>query len=157
MYAKYPAVQISRSRSDFFLPNGTSRSSSTAAASSLSASMMSSASFGTTVSTADSGSTAGTEAMLAGTSAVHSVVLGIGSNMGERMANIGRALKEIERISVIDGGEQGGEKTRVVDTSFLYESEAMYIVDQAKFLNAVIQVRHDALFLAHHTATYDAG
>ena len=72
---------------------------------------------------------------------MNNVVLGIGTNMGERMGNIKRALFELER----DGSDGSGTKTRVVDTSFLYESDAMYVVDQAKFLNAVVQVSHYTL------------
>lgn len=50
------------------------------------------------------------------------------------MGNIARALKNLE------SDESADEETRVIDTSFLYESEAMYVVDQAKFLNAVVRV-----------------
>jgi dihydroneopterin aldolase / 2-amino-4-hydroxy-6-hydroxymethyldihydropteridine diphosphokinase / dihydropteroate synthase len=55
--------------------------------------------------------------------------------MGERVGNISKALKELEKA-----GSEAGEKVRVVDTSFLYESEAMYVEEQAKFLNATVKV-----------------
>jgi len=95
MFAKHPAVQITRSRADF-----ARALSSTATA-------------------AETG--------------LHSVVLGVGTNMGDRVANIEAALKELERL-----GSQA--RTKVVDTSFLYESEAMYVTEQAKFLNATVRV-----------------
>lgn len=110
MYAKYPAVQITRHRSDFF----GQRALSTTAQSSLN--------------TSDS-----LPVPVIDSKRVHMVVLGIGSNMGERLGNITRALRELEAAS---------NATKVVDTSFLYESEAMYIVDQAKFLNAVVQASY---------------
>jgi dihydroneopterin aldolase/2-amino-4-hydroxy-6-hydroxymethyldihydropteridine diphosphokinase/dihydropteroate synthase len=131
MFAKYPAVQITRNRSDFFDLNGALKSSAKSP-SLLSASI---STFATSESSSTSASTATSNTNEDGSGNTHSVILGIGSNMGERMGNITRALKELESIQL------GGEKTRVVDTSFLYESEAMYVVDQAKFLNAVVRVR----------------
>lgn len=57
-------------------------------------------------------------------------MLGIGSNLGNRVVNLTNALKELDASG----------STKVIDTSFLYESEAMYVEDQAKFLNAVVKV-----------------
>lgn len=57
--------------------------------------------------------------------------------MGERVKNISRALKELEKLGSDEGS---GRRTRVVDSSFLYESEAMYHEEQAKFLNAAVEV-----------------
>lgn len=67
-------------------------------------------------------------------SGTHRAYLGVGSNMGQRMGNISKALKELERVNSGEG------KTRVTATSFLYESEAMYVTEQASFLNAVVEV-----------------
>ncbi|GAA6039133.1 hypothetical protein JCM8097_005342 [Rhodosporidiobolus ruineniae] len=62
----------------------------------------------------------------------HTAYLGIGTNLGERAGNLGDALKELEKL--------GEGEVRVVDTSFLYESEAMYHEEQGKFLNAAIKI-----------------
>ena len=130
-FAKYPSVKIQRERGDFFNRDGSlvvsRRISSVAASSSVSTNETQSSRDG------DASSVA-TE--VEGGGRLNNVILGIGTNMGERMGNIARALFELER----DGSDGSGAKTRVVDTSFLYESEAMYVVDQAKFLNAVVQV-----------------
>lgn len=58
-------------------------------------------------------------------------ILGIGTNMGKRVENLANALKELER---------DGTGTTVKDTSSLYESDAMYVTDQDKFLNAAVEV-----------------
>lgn len=130
MFARYPSVQVTRQRSDFFDTSGALLSS---LAGSLSHSIASSSSGAGP----SEGSTVGTEvdASPAGGCALHSVVVGVGSNMGERMGHISRALKELERA-----GSVGGEKTSVVETSWLYESQAMYVVDQAPFLNGAAKV-----------------
>lgn len=72
------------------------------------------------------------------------VYLGIGTNLGNRVGNISRALKELELLNC---DVNGGGKTKVVDTSFLYESEAMYVKEQNNFLNAVIKVCFSFSFL----------
>ncbi|PVG01625.1 Dihydropteroate synthase [Serendipita vermifera] len=54
------------------------------------------------------------------------VALALGSNIGDRVANIEGALSYLERNSDV----------RVVDTSFLYETQPMYVSDQPKFINA---------------------
>ena len=53
----------------------------------------------------------------------------IGSNLGDRIRNIESALK-LMRI----------EDIRVVKTSPLYETTAMYYKDQGRFLNGVCEV-----------------
>lgn len=52
------------------------------------------------------------------------IVLGIGSNLGERHQNISQALDELEL-----------EGIKVVKTSYLYETKPMYVLDQPDFLN----------------------
>lgn len=64
---------------------------------------------------------------------LHIAYLGLGTNLGERAGNLNDAVSKLEEVS------QGAVK--VVDTSFMYESEAMYHEDQAKFLNAAVKVR----------------
>ncbi|GAA5994600.1 trifunctional dihydropteroate synthetase/dihydrohydroxymethylpterin pyrophosphokinase/dihydroneopterin aldolase FOL1 [Rhodotorula paludigena] len=63
---------------------------------------------------------------------LHIAYLGLGTNLGERAGNLNDAVSKLEEVS------QGAVK--VVDTSFMYESEAMYHEDQAKFLNAAVKV-----------------
>lgn len=61
----------------------------------------------------------------------HIVAIAIGSNIGDRYASIENALREIE-------GKH--ELITITGTSFLYESEPMYVEDQTKFLNCAIMV-----------------
>ncbi|KAI8999820.1 Dihydropteroate synthase-like protein [Gaertneriomyces semiglobifer] len=61
---------------------------------------------------------------------VHTVYIALGSNIGDRAANIELALRSLTRKGI-----------DVVDTSFLYETSPMYVTDQPKFLNAVCEVR----------------
>ncbi|KAG8835842.1 trifunctional dihydropteroate synthetase [Serendipita sp. 399] len=58
------------------------------------------------------------------------VAMALGSNMGDRLANIEGALSYLEHNSDI----------RIVDTSFLYETGPMYLPDQPKFINGACLV-----------------
>ena len=60
------------------------------------------------------------------------VYLGLGSNVGDREANLREALKRLE-----------SEGTRVVRRSSLYETEPQELRDQPWFLNAVVEVETD--------------
>ena len=62
----------------------------------------------------------------------HVVTIAIGSNLGDRYANIEKALYQMERKH---------EDIAITGTSFLYESEPKYVLDQQKFLNCVVTVR----------------
>ena len=57
------------------------------------------------------------------------IFIGLGSNMGDRVGNISRAVKELKERGI-----------NVVSCSKLYESEPMYHEDQARFVNGVIEV-----------------
>lgn len=59
------------------------------------------------------------------------MALALGSNVGDRVANIEGALSYLEQTSDV----------RIVDTSFLYETAPMYIADQPKFINGACLVR----------------
>jgi hypothetical protein len=61
----------------------------------------------------------------------HTAVVALGSNLGDRADFLWRALDALRADPGCD----------VVDTSFLYESQPMYVVDQQPFLNAVCKVR----------------
>lgn len=56
--------------------------------------------------------------------------IALGSNMGDRAAMIEQACKEME----------SGEKIRIIRTSSLWESKAMYVLDQDNFVNGVCEV-----------------
>jgi 2-amino-4-hydroxy-6-hydroxymethyldihydropteridine diphosphokinase len=60
------------------------------------------------------------------------VYLGLGSNVGDREANLREALKRLE-----------AEGIRVVRRSSLYETEPLDLRDQPWFLNAVVEVETD--------------
>ncbi|GAA5841093.1 hypothetical protein JCM11251_008016 [Rhodosporidiobolus azoricus] len=62
----------------------------------------------------------------------HTAFLGIGTNLGERAGNLNDAVQKLEEL--------GKGEVKVVDTSFLYESEAMYHEEQGKFLNAALKI-----------------
>ncbi|KAI9355941.1 Dihydropteroate synthase-like protein [Zopfochytrium polystomum] len=58
----------------------------------------------------------------------HTVILALGSNLGDRVKNIEFGLKELR------------SGCSLLDTSFLYETRPMYVLDQPNFLNAVCKV-----------------
>ena len=62
----------------------------------------------------------------------HVVTIAVGSNLEDRYVNIEKALRQME------GKHEG---ITITGTSFLYESEPMYVLDQQKFLNCVVTVR----------------
>ncbi|KAI9175818.1 trifunctional dihydropteroate synthetase [Blastocladiella emersonii ATCC 22665] len=64
------------------------------------------------------------------TTAPNVVYLALGSNLGDRAGHIHRALRlVVERATAI-----------LADTSFLYETPAMYVTDQPAFLNAAAKI-----------------
>jgi 2-amino-4-hydroxy-6-hydroxymethyldihydropteridine diphosphokinase/dihydropteroate synthase len=60
----------------------------------------------------------------------HRAFVALGSNMGDRVAMIEQACKEME----------AGGKIKVLRTSSLWETKAMYVVDQDKFVNGACEV-----------------
>lgn len=58
------------------------------------------------------------------------IFLAIGSNMGDKVGHVRRAIVELEARGV-----------KTVDTSRLYESDPMYVTDQEVFLNGALEVR----------------
>lgn len=67
----------------------------------------------------------------------HVAILAVGSNMGDSVQNIASAIEMIEATT----------KARLVDTSFLYESEPMYVEDQDRFVNGAIKVKPFSILL----------
>lgn len=61
--------------------------------------------------------------------------MALGSNMGDRVAMIEQACKEMET----------GGKIKVLRTSSLWETKAMYVVDQDMFVNGACEVRATGL------------
>lgn len=77
--------------------------------------------------------------------------LAVGSNLGDRSAHIRRAMQLLSAAgpSILSPPSTPSTSafihasqplTRILDTSFLYESEPMYVLEQDRFLNAVIKV-----------------
>ncbi|KAF2676415.1 folic acid synthesis protein-like protein [Lentithecium fluviatile CBS 122367] len=60
----------------------------------------------------------------------HRAFIALGSNLGDRVAMIEQACKEMDRSG----------KIRVLRTSSLWETKAMYVLDQDKFVNGVCEV-----------------
>lgn len=72
----------------------------------------------------------------------HVVAIALGSNVGDRAANIEAAVQALSEA----------QDCILVDTSFLYETAPMYVVDQPEFLNAACRIAtklspHDLLSL----------
>lgn len=65
-----------------------------------------------------------------------SALIALGSNIGDRIGNIHRAVD----LLVGEAGNAGLQKTRLLQTSWLYESEPMYVENQARFANGAILV-----------------
>ncbi|EST08490.1 Dihydroneopterin aldolase/epimerase domain protein [Kalmanozyma brasiliensis GHG001] len=72
----------------------------------------------------------------------HLAAIALGSNVGDRAANIEAAVQALSEA----------KDCLLVDTSFLYETAPMYVLDQPKFLNAACRIAtklspHDLLSL----------
>lgn len=67
----------------------------------------------------------------------HLAAIAIGSNLGDRFANIEGALRHLEPIL----SPKGSNTSVIVNTSFLYETAPMYVTDQPNFLNCACIVR----------------
>jgi 2-amino-4-hydroxy-6-hydroxymethyldihydropteridine diphosphokinase/dihydropteroate synthase len=61
----------------------------------------------------------------------HRAYVALGSNMGDRVAEIERACKMMESLG----------KVKILQTSSLYETKAMYVLDQDNFVNGACEVR----------------
>jgi dihydroneopterin aldolase / 2-amino-4-hydroxy-6-hydroxymethyldihydropteridine diphosphokinase / dihydropteroate synthase len=81
----------------------------------------------------------------------HLAAIALGSNLGDRFANIEAALRLLDQPELIPAPkEQGAASTTlaVVNTSFLYETAPMYVTDQPSFLNCACIVRSFQLYPA---------
>ncbi|MFY9608759.1 MAG: 2-amino-4-hydroxy-6-hydroxymethyldihydropteridine diphosphokinase [Blastocatellia bacterium] len=75
-----------------------------------------------------------------------SVYLGLGSNLGDREANLRQAIERIEALGL-----------EVTNTSSIYETEPVGFTDQPWFLNQVIEVRVTPVLPLHDDADVAAG
>jgi dihydroneopterin aldolase/2-amino-4-hydroxy-6-hydroxymethyldihydropteridine diphosphokinase/dihydropteroate synthase len=73
----------------------------------------------------------------------HLAAIAIGSNLGDRFANIEAALRLLDQPELIIAPKEQETPTSlaVVNTSFLYETAPMYVTDQPSFLNCACIVR----------------
>jgi len=81
---------------------------------------------------------------------LHTVAIALGSNLGDRFANIETALRLLDVPSAILGVDEA--KVSVIDTSFMYESAPMYVTDQPCFANCacMVRVRPSRYMPIHH-------
>ncbi|HSO74745.1 MAG TPA: 2-amino-4-hydroxy-6-hydroxymethyldihydropteridine diphosphokinase [Blastocatellia bacterium] len=75
-----------------------------------------------------------------------SVYLGLGSNLGDREANLRESIERIEALGL-----------EVTNTSSIYETEPVGYKDQPRFLNQVIEVRVMPVFPLHDDGEVAAG
>lgn len=72
----------------------------------------------------------------------HRAAIALGANLGDRFANIERALRMLEAPGGNLASNSGAPRALVVDTSFMYETAPMYVVDQPPFINCACMVRY---------------
>lgn len=80
----------------------------------------------------------------------HLAAIALGSNLGDRFANIEAALRLLDQPELIPAPKKQGTSTSlaVVNTSFLYVTAPMYVTDQPSFLNCACIVRFFQLYAA---------
>jgi dihydroneopterin aldolase/2-amino-4-hydroxy-6-hydroxymethyldihydropteridine diphosphokinase/dihydropteroate synthase len=73
----------------------------------------------------------------------HLAAIALGSNLGDRFANIEAALRLLERPGDFSSPQEPRTPSSltIVNTSFLYETAPMYVTDQPSFLNCACVVR----------------
>lgn len=71
----------------------------------------------------------------------HKAAIALGSNLGDRFANIELALRMLESANANLNSRTGTPRVLVVDTSFMYETAPMYVEDQPRFINCACMVR----------------
>lgn len=70
----------------------------------------------------------------------HRVIVALGANMGDRISNIEEACQVMDSRGI-----------SIVQTSCLYETEAMYVVDQDPFINGACEVSECLIDKAHRS------
>lgn len=73
----------------------------------------------------------------------HKAAIALGSNLGDRFANIELALRLLENPhQLLDPAVLGKDaEVAVIDTSFMYETSPMYVMNQPSFINCACLVR----------------
>lgn len=74
--------------------------------------------------------------------------IALGSNLGDQFRNIELALRYLENPHLLDisdddtpsGQKNEGAPVTITNTSFLYETAPMYVLDQPKFVNGACLV-----------------
>ncbi|KAI0827457.1 Dihydropteroate synthase-like protein [Trametes gibbosa] len=79
----------------------------------------------------------------ASSSLPHKAAIAMGSNIGDRFANIECALRLLEAPGANLETWSGEPRVVVVDTSFMYESAPMYVAEQPRFINCACIVETD--------------
>jgi 2-amino-4-hydroxy-6-hydroxymethyldihydropteridine diphosphokinase len=97
--------------------------------------------------TNDAQATPGTQCGLAGHGArPENVYIGLGSNLGDREANLRESIERIEALGL-----------EITNSSSIYETEPVGYKDQPWFLNQVIEVRVSSALPLHDDAEVAAG
>ena len=76
-----------------------------------------------------------------GSPGIYNAAIALGSNLGDSFHNIEYALRLLEYLPQeehMDGIDL--PIVRIIDTSFLYKTEPMYVTDQPAFINAACMV-----------------
>ncbi|KAJ3166423.1 trifunctional dihydropteroate synthetase [Geranomyces variabilis] len=113
VFAAAAGVEITRDREYFDLEESNQRSAAASA-------------INTAVASSNETTTSADDARLP-----HIAYIALGTNLGDRGKNIEDALQKLE----------GSPAVKLLDTSFLYETAPMYVVDQPSFLNGCIKIR----------------
>ncbi|THH18882.1 hypothetical protein EW146_g2177 [Bondarzewia mesenterica] len=88
----------------------------------------------------------------------HTAAIALGSNLGDRFANIELALRLLEDTTRFPQDGSPMHKVSVVDTSFMYESAPMYVTDQPNFINCacIVKTNMSPLHLLRHLKVIEA-
>lgn len=81
----------------------------------------------------------------------HTVAIALGSNLGDRFANIETALRLLEVPQALREGPDNEAQVSVIDTSFMYETAPMYVTDQPRFANCacIVETNLQPVVLLH--------
>lgn len=81
----------------------------------------------------------------------HTVAIALGSNLGDRFANIEMALRLLEVPQALLEGLDNEAQVSVIDTSFMYETAPMYVTDQPRFANCacIVETNLQPVALLH--------
>ncbi|KAJ6481713.1 Dihydropteroate synthase-like protein [Mycena sanguinolenta] len=75
-----------------------------------------------------------------GLDTTHTAALALGSNLGDRFYNIELALRLLEAPQAVLGSTDETATVTVIDTSFMYETVPMYVMDQPSFINCACMI-----------------